>query len=84
MAEQSIQSVIQAYLEETLLIEFDDEITDETDLFKAGILDSFGYLQLVNFLKDSYDIEFTIDEMMTNIAVSLEGLVELVEQKVSN
>jgi D-alanine--poly(phosphoribitol) ligase subunit 2 len=81
--EPCIRDSILVYLEEKLLIEFDNEIGDYTDLFQAGILDSFGYLQLISFLKETYAIEFSMEEMLTNVVASLTGLVGLVEAKLT-
>jgi len=72
-----------AFIEENFLFEFDRDITDGTDLFKAGILDSFGYLQLINFISKTYEIEFSKEEILSNVITSLSGLVGLVESRLA-
>ncbi|MEV6669062.1 acyl carrier protein [Streptomyces sp. NPDC051162] len=70
---------IKKYMEEQLMFEFDSEITEDTDLFKAGILDSFGYVSLMAHIEKEYDVSFGEDELLSNIMVSLTGIVEFVD-----
>jgi hypothetical protein len=37
---------IRAFIEEQFLIEFGDDFPEDTDLFRAGVMDSFGYVRL--------------------------------------
>ncbi|GAB2675397.1 acyl carrier protein [Saccharopolyspora gloriosae] len=70
---------LKAYLEEQFMFEFDAEITEETDLFKAGILDSFGYISLMTHIEQSYGVQFGEDELLGNVMVSLAGIAEFVD-----
>lgn len=70
---------IKKYMEEQLMFEFDSEITEDTDLFKAGILDSFGYLQLMAHIEKEYDVSFGKDELLSNIMGSLNGIAEFAD-----
>lgn len=72
---------MRSFLERTFLFEFGDDIADDTDLFKAGIMDSFGYVQLVNFLKSDFHIEFTDEEILTNILVNYNSIVAFARAK---
>ena len=72
---------VRSFLEQNFLFEFGDDITGDTDLFKAGIMDSFGYVQLVNFLKTDFHIEFTDEEILTNIMVSYDSIMAFVRAK---
>ena len=77
----SVEEQIRSFLESTFLFEFGDDVADDTDLFKAGIMDSFGYVQLVNFLKNEFHIAFTDEEILTNIMVSFERIMAFVRGK---
>jgi D-alanine--poly(phosphoribitol) ligase subunit 2 len=70
---------LKKYMEARLMFEFDSEITEDTDLFKAGILDSFGYVSLMAHIEKEYDVSFGEDELLSNIMVSLSGIVEFVD-----
>ncbi|WP_394849108.1 phosphopantetheine-binding protein [Pendulispora brunnea] len=76
-----IKAAISEYMEQNFLFKFDDEITESTDLFKAGIMDSFGYVQLMQFLQENFDIKFSKQELLSDVISSLSGIVEAVEAK---
>jgi acyl carrier protein len=74
---------IKQYLEETFLFEFNDEVTETSDLFKLGILDSFGYIQLIAYLEREFHVEFSEEEMLSNVLVSFANIMSSVAQKVA-
>lgn len=57
------QRLIQ-YFQDNFLIEFDGELTEDTDLFKAGVLDSFGYIQLIKYIEREFGFKFSAAELM--------------------
>ncbi|MDN3720439.1 hypothetical protein QW131_17405 [Roseibium salinum] len=42
---------IRDFIEDQFLIEFDETFPETSDLFKEGVVDSFGYIQLIRFLE---------------------------------
>lgn len=74
-------SKIRDFIEEQFLIEFDESFPETSDLFKEGVMDSFGYIQLVRFLEQEYDIKFTEQEMTGNVMVSLTQIEQTVALK---
>ncbi len=66
------------YLENEALFTFGDEITEDTDLFKAGVLDSFGYVSLMNHVQQRYGVELG-EQMLDTVLVSLSAIVKFVE-----
>lgn len=74
---------IRAFMEEQFLVEFDDTLTEDSNLFKEGVMDSFGYVQLCRFLEQEYGITFTEDEMTGNVLVSLSQIRDTVARKVA-
>ncbi|MER7986298.1 acyl carrier protein [Streptomyces noursei] len=69
---------LKQYMEERFMFEFDADITEDTDLFKAGVLDSFGYLSLMGHIEETYGVPLG-DEILGNVMVSLSGIVGFVE-----
>jgi len=69
------------YMEKAFLFQFDEDITESTDLFKAGILDSYGYIRLLQFVQDKFQIKLSKDELLSNVMTSLSGIVAVVETK---
>ncbi|WP_030019160.1 acyl carrier protein [Streptomyces monomycini] len=65
---------IQQFIEERFLVEFGGEVTAETDLFKAGVIDSFGYIQLMSFIEDEFELRISDDDLLANVFVSLADL----------
>jgi len=79
----AIKETIKRYLEEMFLFSFNDEITETSDLFQLGLLDSFGYIQLLHYLEDEFQITFSEEEMLSNVLVSHANIVNSVWQKVA-
>ncbi len=74
---------IREYIEQRFLIEFDASLPEETDLFKEGVMDSFGYIQLCRFLEKEFDFRFTEEEMAGNVLTSLSRIREYIDWKAS-
>ncbi|NQZ09322.1 MAG: hypothetical protein HRT35_19365 [Algicola sp.] len=72
-------SKVKQFLEESFLFEFDDEVTDHSDLFKLGIIDSLGYIKLIKFLEREFHIEFSEEDFMSNVLVSFSSIVDYLE-----
>ncbi len=73
-----ITDELKRYMEDRFLFTFDEEITEDTDLFKAGVLDSFGYISLMNHVRERYGVELG-EDVLDSVRVSLRGIVEFVE-----
>lgn len=78
MPDPTLTAELQSYLEDEALFRFGDEITEDTDLFKAGVLDSFGYISLMNHVHERYGVELG-EDLLDSVLVSLRALVEFVE-----
>lgn len=74
---------IRAFMEEQFLIEFDESFPEDTNLFKEGVMDSFGYVQLCRFLEKEFAITFTEAEMTGNVLVSLTQIRETMAHKLA-
>lgn len=74
---------IREYIEQRFLIEFDESFLEDTDLFKEGVMDSFGYVQLCRFLEKEFNFRFSEEEMTGNVLTSLTRIREYVARKTS-
>jgi len=74
---------IRAFIEEQFLVTFDEDFPEDTNLFKEGIMDSFGYVQLCRFLEREFAITFSEAEMTGNVLVSLSQIRDTVATKVA-
>lgn len=75
---------IRDFIEEQFLIEFDETFPENSDLFKEGVMDSFGYIQLIRFLEKEFDIKFTEQEMTEGVMVSLTQIEQVIAPKIAN
>ncbi|MFK0292465.1 acyl carrier protein [Streptomyces sp. NPDC090442] len=74
---------IRQYLEDRFLFEFDETINPDTDLFKAGVIDSFGYVKLMSFLESEFSLKISTEDILTNVFVSLTAIDEFIQKKLS-
>ncbi|MFJ7194000.1 MULTISPECIES: phosphopantetheine-binding protein [unclassified Streptomyces] len=74
---------IQRLIEDQFLVEFDGELTAETDLFKTGVMDSFGYIQLLTALERDFSLQLKDEELLRNIFSSLEAIDAFVANKLA-
>jgi acyl carrier protein len=72
---------IKAYVSENFNIEFDDEITEDSNLFQMGLIDSYGYLKILNFLESEFGFSLSDDDILSNVLSSLSSFYEFIEQK---
>ncbi len=72
---------IQAFIEEQFLISFDEGLSADADLFKEGVMDSFGYVQMCRFIEREYGFRFTQSEMTGSVMVSLNQVRAFVARK---
>jgi acyl carrier protein len=61
---------IRAFIEEQFLVEFDASFPEDTDLFREGVMDSFGYVQLHRFLEREFGLKFSEAQLTENLLVS--------------
>jgi D-alanine--poly(phosphoribitol) ligase subunit 2 len=73
---------LQSYIEMRFLVEFDDDnVTYETDLFNAGIIDSFGIVDIVSYMESTFDVSFTDNDMTSPLLANLGGMVQLINER---
>jgi D-alanine--poly(phosphoribitol) ligase subunit 2 len=80
----AITPIVQQHLEKAFLVTFNDkEVSPGTNLFQAGLMDSFAFVEMIAFLEGRFGIQFTEDEMLSKGLSSLTGIVEAVDRKVN-
>jgi D-alanine--poly(phosphoribitol) ligase subunit 2 len=72
---------IRDFMEQRFLIIFDESFPEDTDLFKEGVMDSFGYVQLCRFLEQEFCFRFSEADLTSNVLVSLARIRTFVAQK---
>lgn len=77
-----MEKKIRDFIEESFLVKFGTDLGPNTDLFKAGVIDSFGYVQLIHFIESEFGVKYGEEEMLTQILTTYESLVDSVRSKV--
>lgn len=75
------EAKIKQYLAANSLAEFGAGVTENSDLFKEGFLDSYGYIELVKFLEKEFQIKFTDQELVSNQLNTLRNITSMVQDK---
>lgn len=75
------EAKIRAFMEETFLFSFGQDLDDDTNLFQAGVMDSFGYVRLIGFLRSEFGAEYSDEDMLTDILVSFNRIVDSLRVK---
>ncbi len=78
---EEIRSKLKTFMEDTFLISFNDGIREDTNLIDAGLIDSFGLVQQVAFIEQTFGIRLTDAEMTSRDFVVLDKLVNLISAK---
>jgi acyl carrier protein len=69
---------VRSFISREFLVEFSNEVNEETDLFERELIDSFGFVELVTFLDAEFGIKLTDEDMSSPEMGSLAGIVRLV------
>ena len=80
MEEAAVQR-IRAFLSQQLLVDFNGDVSADSDLFELGLMDSHGYIELIRFIELEFALKFTDDEILSNIMFSLSGITKLISTK---
>ncbi len=79
-----IEAVIQRYVNDELMEpqgRSAAELSDETPLFRTGIIDSFGLLSLVQYLEQEFAISVRDEEMLPENFENIRTIARLVRSK---
>lgn len=80
MNDNSVREIVGKFMSDTFLFDFDTKITPHSDLFEAGFIDSFGFVQLIGFIEEFFQIEISEDELASDEIRSLNGIIAIVSR----
>ena len=64
-------------------IDDDPDFTDDVHLFNEGFVDSFGAVEIIHFIEQTYNIEITQKDITLYPMNTIEEIAEVVENKLS-
>ena len=76
-----VEERLRRFLESQFLFEFDDVVTGASNLFALGLIDSFGFVELVAFMEREFAIKLSDEELTGGSLNTLAGLVATVARK---
>lgn len=74
----ALEDEIRRFISRTFLFEFGAEVTADSDLFNAGLIDSYGFIDLVAFLEQTYGVSLSDDDLASPQMATLSGITHLV------
>lgn len=77
----NIETKVREYLVQTFFAGREEEFGPDTVLVSSGIINSISAVQLVEFLEDTFDIEFEAQEVDQENLDSLNIIVKFVSSK---
>lgn len=75
------KSKVRSFINENFLVASDVELGDADSLLQLQIVDSTGFLELVNFLEAQYGIKVGDDEMVPENLESLDNIEQFLKRK---
>ena len=78
--EISMQQEIQTlgkYIKE----QYDADLEQQENIFNSGVIDSMGFVNLIGFISDTFEIEFDPEDLIEDNFYSLERIAEFILQK---
>src|SRR5688572_13451784 len=83
MSESRVFSALKAYVESTFLVSLDGDLTTDSNLFDAGVIDSYGVVEMVGHIEREFGVSFTDEELLSPKLSSVRGMAEMVDQKLA-
>lgn len=77
----SDEAQIRQFMGTQFLFDFDDSVTPDSNLFQLGLIDSFGFVELVSFLEREFQVRFSDEELVDGTLNSLANIVASVRSK---
>jgi acyl carrier protein len=75
-----MQQVIQTlgeYIEE----QYNAQLDKQENIFNSGIIDSLGFVNLIGFISEAFEIEFEPEDLIEDNFYSLERMAQVILQK---
>ena len=82
MDESTILKEVREYVVENFLLgEEGDELSDSESFLESGLIDSTGILELIAFLEETFDVEIEDEEMIPENLDSVQRVARFIASK---
>jgi len=75
-----MQQVIQT-LGEYIKEQYSAKLDKQENIFNSGIIDSLGFVNLIGFISEAFEIEFEPEDLIEDNFYSLERMAQIILQK---
>ena len=75
-----MQQVIQT-LGEYIKEQYNAKLDKQDNIFNSGIIDSLGFVNLIGFISEAFEIEFEPEDLIEDNFYSLERMAQVILQK---
>jgi acyl carrier protein len=75
-----MQQVIQT-LGEYIKEQYNAQLDKQENIFNSGIIDSLGFVNLIGFISEAFEIEFEPEDLIEDNFYSLERMAQVILQK---
>ena len=82
METREIKNKITEYIIDTAYIS-PEEIKDDSLIFEEGLLDSMGFIMLISFIEETFEIKAKDSELLENNFQSVDAIAGFVEEKLA-
>ncbi len=79
----TVIETISEFIREKFEIYDDPDFTNDVHLFNEGFVDSFGAVEIIHFVEETYNIEITQRDITLFPMNTVEEIAEVVESKIS-
>lgn len=79
----TVIETISEFIREKFDIYDDPDFTNDVHLFNEGFVDSFGAVEIIQFVEETYNIEITQRDITLYPMNTVEEIAEVVESKIS-
>ena len=77
-----IQEKVKAFILKTSYIS-EDQINNDTLLFAEGIMDSMGFISIINFIEEDFSVTAADDELLDSNFESVNAITNFVYKKLN-
>jgi acyl carrier protein len=80
---RDIKQAVRTYVEQNFLVGSETRIGDGDSLLQLQIVDSTGFLELVNFIESSFGVKVGDDEMVPENLETIDSIDDFVRRKLA-
>jgi len=79
---QQIQERIRQFILNTSYVS-NDQVNNDTPIFQQGIMDSMGFISIINFIEENFSITASSDDLLEANFESINAIANFVSRKLS-